>query len=197
TTVSENFCELTPDLNTVHRKLKLSDNNRKVVHMKEDQLYTDNPDRFDSPQLMCTNSLTGRCYWEVECRGEVLIAVTYKGIKRKGSSDDNRFGRTNESWCLYCEDRDYFVMHNYTARAIPVPSSSAPPKVAVYVDYNAGTVSFYRVFPESLFHLYTYNTTFTEPVYPGFRVRFCDSYELYLFSPSPIPAPLVLLENNV
>ncbi|CAI5659824.1 unnamed protein product [Oreochromis niloticus] len=170
------FCELTVDQNTVHRNLKLSDNNRKVVHMKDDQLYPDHPDRFDSPQLMCTNSLTGRSYWEVEHSGEVLIVVTYKGIKRKGNSDDNRFGRTDESWSLYCDDTDYFAMHNYTSTAIRVPCSSAPHKVAVYVDCDVGTVSFYKVFPEMLYHLHTFNTTFTEPIYPGFRVRFLDSH---------------------
>ncbi|XP_019209812.1 NACHT, LRR and PYD domains-containing protein 3-like [Oreochromis niloticus] len=170
------FCELTVDQNTVHSNLKLSDNNRKVVHMNEDQLYPDHPDRFDSPQLMCTNSLTGRSYWEVEHSGEVLIAVTYKGIKRKGNSDDNRFGRTDESWSLYCDNTDYFAVHNYTSTAIRVPCSSAPHKVAVYVDCDVGTVSFYKVFPEMLYHLHTFNTTFTEPIYPGFRVRLRDSH---------------------
>lgn len=144
--------------------------------MKEDQLYPDHPDRFDSPQLMCTNSLTGRSYWEVEHSGEVHIAVTYKEIKRKGNSDDNRFGRTDESWSLYCDDTDYFAMHNYTSTAISVPCSSAPHKVAVYVDCDAGTVSFYKVFPDMLYHLHTFNTTFTEAIYPGFRVRFLDSH---------------------
>ncbi|XP_039464511.1 protein NLRC3-like isoform X2 [Oreochromis aureus] len=85
------FCELNLDLNTIHRKLKLSANNRKVVHVEEDQQYVDNDDRFDHwPQLLCTNTLTGRCYWEVEWSGEVHIAVAYKGIKRKGNGDDSR-----------------------------------------------------------------------------------------------------------
>nr|XP_024654861.1 NLR family CARD domain-containing protein 3 [Maylandia zebra] len=161
------FFGLTVDVNTVHRNLKLSDNNRKVVHMKEDQLYPDHPDRFDSPQLMCTNSLTDRSYWEVEHSGEVHIAVTYKGRKRKGNGDDSRFGRTDESWSLYCDDTDYFAMHNYTSTAISVPCSSAPHKVAVYVDCDVGTVSFYKVFPDMLYHLHTFNTTFTEAIYPG------------------------------
>uniref|UniRef100_A0A3P9CUW4 B30.2/SPRY domain-containing protein n=1 Tax=Maylandia zebra TaxID=106582 RepID=A0A3P9CUW4_9CICH len=170
------FFGLTVDVNTVHRNLKLSDNNRKVVHMKEDQLYPDHPDRFDSPQLMCTNSLTDRSYWEVEHSGEVHIAVTYKGRKRKGNGDDSRFGRTDESWSLYCDDTDYFAMHNYTSTAISVPCSSAPHKVAVYVDCDVGTVSFYKVFPDMLYHLHTFNTTFTEAIYPGFRVGLRDSH---------------------
>ncbi|CAI5684780.1 unnamed protein product [Oreochromis niloticus] len=41
-------------------------------------------------------------------------------------------------------------------------------RVAVYVDCPAGTLSFYRVSSDTLIHLHTVNTTFTEPVYPGF-----------------------------
>ncbi|XP_077942499.1 NLR family CARD domain-containing protein 3-like isoform X5 [Gasterosteus aculeatus] len=55
-------CELTIDTNTVNRRLKLSDNNRKVTHVMEDQSYPDHPDTFDfRPQLLCRTGLTGRC----------------------------------------------------------------------------------------------------------------------------------------
>uniref|UniRef100_A0AAQ4PDQ1 NACHT domain-containing protein n=1 Tax=Gasterosteus aculeatus aculeatus TaxID=481459 RepID=A0AAQ4PDQ1_GASAC len=47
-------CELTIDTNTVNKQLKLSDNNRKVTRVEEDQSYPDHPDRFDYwPQLLC------------------------------------------------------------------------------------------------------------------------------------------------
>ncbi|KAI3365882.1 hypothetical protein L3Q82_000866 [Scortum barcoo] len=66
-------CELTVDTNTVNRKIELSDNNRKMIRVKEDQPYPDHPDRFDFwPQLLCETGLTGRCYWEVEWRGRSL-----------------------------------------------------------------------------------------------------------------------------
>ncbi|XP_032364177.1 uncharacterized protein LOC116678343 [Etheostoma spectabile] len=41
----ENSCELTFDTNTVSRKLKLSDNNRKVTRVKKDQPYPGYPER--------------------------------------------------------------------------------------------------------------------------------------------------------
>ncbi|MED6275516.1 hypothetical protein CHARACLAT_027277, partial [Characodon lateralis] len=41
-------------------------------------------------------------------------------------------------------------------------------RVAVYVDCPAGILSFYRVSSDSLIHLHTFNTTFTEPLYAGF-----------------------------
>ncbi|KAI3365867.1 hypothetical protein L3Q82_000856 [Scortum barcoo] len=53
-------CELTVDTNTVNRKIKLSDNNRKMTCVKEDQSYPDHPDRFEwCPQLLCETGLTG------------------------------------------------------------------------------------------------------------------------------------------
>ncbi|XP_033976747.1 E3 ubiquitin-protein ligase TRIM39-like, partial [Trematomus bernacchii] len=60
-------CGLTLDSNTVNWVLKLSEDNRTVTHVKEDQSYPDHPERFEPyPQLMCREALTGRCYWEVE-----------------------------------------------------------------------------------------------------------------------------------
>ncbi|CAI5659941.1 unnamed protein product [Oreochromis niloticus] len=168
------FCDLTLDPNTAHRNLKLSDGNKKVTRVEEDQLYPDHDHRFDHwPQVLCTNSLTGRCYWEVEWSGEVHVAVTRGGIKRKGAGDDSRFGRSDlASWYLYCHDvTGYFACHDYTSRATPGSSSSISHRVAVYVDCPAGTLSFYSVFPDALIHLYTFDTTFTEPLYAGFKVN--------------------------
>ncbi|XP_053192355.1 NACHT, LRR and PYD domains-containing protein 12-like [Scomber japonicus] len=164
-------CELTVDKNTVNRNLKLSDNNRKVTHVTEKQPYPDHPDRFHHwSQLMCTEGLTGRCYWEVEWRGEVLISVTYGGISRRGCSYDFLFGRNDQSWSLRCSAGGYFYCHDNREKFIPSSSSSSPVshRVAVYVDCPAGTLSFYRVSSDTLIHLHTFKTTFTEPLYAGF-----------------------------
>ncbi|XP_033182534.1 NLR family CARD domain-containing protein 3-like [Anabas testudineus] len=160
------FCQLTIDTNTVNRKLRLSDNNRKVTREKEDQSYPDHPDRFDQwPQFLCSNGLTGRCYWEVDWCGWVDISVSYRGIRRKGDSKDCWFGRNDQSWSLICSDRGYSVLHNNRSTSI---SSYVSNRVSVYVDCPAGTLSFYRVSSDKLIHLHTFNTTFTEPLYPGF-----------------------------
>ncbi|XP_032367750.1 stonustoxin subunit alpha [Etheostoma spectabile] len=162
-------CELKLDTNTVNRGLKLSDNNSTVTYVLEDQSYPDHPERFDFwPQLLCRDGLTGRCYWEVERRGEVLISVSYRGIRRKGNSTDCVFGGNDQSWSLSCYDEGYSVWHNDKETALP--SSSVSNRVAVYVDCPAGSLSFYTVSSDSLIHLHTFNTTFTQPLYPGFRV---------------------------
>ncbi|XP_018530116.1 NLR family CARD domain-containing protein 3 [Lates calcarifer] len=169
-------CELELDTNTVNRKLKLSDNNRKVT-WGEDQSYPDHPDRFDDcPQLLCRTGLTGRCYWEVEWTEGVRISVTYRGIRRKGSSDDCLFGGNDHSWCLSCSD-GYSVRHSNIKTSLS-SSSSVSNRVAVYVDCPAGSLSFYRVSSDKLIHLHTFNTTFTEPLYPGFLIGFGSSVSL-------------------
>ncbi|KAM9313986.1 protein NLRC3-like isoform 1-T1 [Pholidichthys leucotaenia] len=169
--VRKYFCQLELDTNSVNRNLQLSDNNRKVTLVETDQNYPDHPDRFDVPQLLCRNGLTGRCYWEVERRGLVYISVSYRGISRKGGSYDCWFGWNNQSWSLICHDGGSSVLHNSIFTS--VSSWSVSTRVGVYVDCPAGILSFYSVSSDSLILLHTVKTTFTEPLYPGFW--FCSS----------------------
>uniref|UniRef100_A0A6Q2XCT1 Uncharacterized protein n=1 Tax=Esox lucius TaxID=8010 RepID=A0A6Q2XCT1_ESOLU len=169
-------CDLTLDLNTVNRFLSLSEENRKVTCGEEEQPYPDHPERFEvKEQVLCREGLSGRCYWEVEWSGkEADIGVTYKGINRRGRGGDCGLGYNDKSWCLFCDDDSYSVCHNSKTTDIPVTSSDSH-RVGVYLDWPAGTLSFYRVSSDTLTHLYTFNTTFTEPLYPGFRVNFSQS----------------------
>uniref|UniRef100_A0AAZ1X756 B30.2/SPRY domain-containing protein n=1 Tax=Oreochromis aureus TaxID=47969 RepID=A0AAZ1X756_OREAU len=164
-------CQLTIDTNTVNTELQLSDNNRKVIHVWKVQSYPDHPDRFDvDHQLLCRDGLTGRCYWEVKWRGDVYISVSYRSIRRKGGSDCG-FGLNDQSWSLWCShDGPHSVWHNNIKTSISSSSSSSSVsnRAAVYVDCPAGTLSFYRVSSDTLIHLHTFNTTFTQTLYPGF-----------------------------
>uniref|UniRef100_A0A674ABE1 B30.2/SPRY domain-containing protein n=1 Tax=Salmo trutta TaxID=8032 RepID=A0A674ABE1_SALTR len=161
-------CDLTLDLNTVNRLLSLSEENRKVTWRREEQPYPDHPERFeDWRQVLCREGLTGRCYWEVEWSGGADIGVTYKGISRRGWGDDCCLGYNDKSWSLICSDNRYIARHNNNSTTIDVPSSS-PHRVGVYLDWSAGTLSFYRASSDTLTHLITFTSTFTEPLYPGF-----------------------------
>uniref|UniRef100_A0A8C7S9S3 B30.2/SPRY domain-containing protein n=1 Tax=Oncorhynchus mykiss TaxID=8022 RepID=A0A8C7S9S3_ONCMY len=164
-------CDLTLDPNTVNRLLSLSEENRKVTWRTEEQPYPDHPERFDyRKQVLCREGLTGCCYWEVEWSGRrAAIGVTYKGISRRGEGEDCLIGWNDKSWSLVCSDNLYTVWHNTNSTTINVPSSSSH-RVGVYLDWPAGTLSFYRVSSDTLTHLYTFHTTFTEPLYPGFLV---------------------------
>uniref|UniRef100_A0A087YQ40 B30.2/SPRY domain-containing protein n=1 Tax=Poecilia formosa TaxID=48698 RepID=A0A087YQ40_POEFO len=144
------------------------EDNRKVTLVEELQSCPDHPDRFDHwNQLLCRTGLTGRCYWEVEWRGGVYISVSYRRIRRKGGSEDCLFGYNDHSWSLFCsDDEGYSVCHNNIETRLS-SSSSVSHRVSVYVDCPAGILSFYRVSSDSLIHLHTFNTTFTEPLIPG------------------------------
>uniref|UniRef100_A0A8C7TK83 B30.2/SPRY domain-containing protein n=1 Tax=Oncorhynchus mykiss TaxID=8022 RepID=A0A8C7TK83_ONCMY len=172
-------CDLTLDPNTVNRLLSLSEENRKVTWRREEQPYPDHPERFEGcGQVLCREGLTGRCYWEVEWSGrEAVIGVTYKGINRRGGVQDCYLGYNDKSWSLVCYDNSYTACHNKDSTTIDVPSSSSH-RVGVYLDWPAGTLSFYRASSDTLTHLITFTSTFTEPLYPGFYVCVDSSVSL-------------------
>ncbi|XP_051743070.1 NACHT, LRR and PYD domains-containing protein 3-like [Ctenopharyngodon idella] len=177
-------CDLTLNLNTANTHLTLSERNRKVTRVEEKQPYPDHSERFDHPQVLCRESLTGHCYWEVEWSGWVNISVTYKGISRKGWSNDCVFGYNEKSWSLNCIN-SFSVRHNKKITEISVPSFSN--RVGVFLNWSAGTLSFYSVSDtHTLTHLHTFNCTFTEPLYAGFGVDFGSSVSLCEIKQLPV-----------
>ncbi|KAL1281455.1 hypothetical protein QQF64_000258, partial [Cirrhinus molitorella] len=163
-------CKLTLDPNTAHTQLILSEGNRMITRVKDHQPYPDHPDRFENyEQVVCQESLTGRCYWEVEWSGWGHVAVAYKGISRKGGIDC-WFGLNDKSWTVYCCDKIYSCWHNSETADVYAPSSRSN-RVGVFLDWSAGTLSYFSVSDTQTFtHIYTFNATFTEPLYAGFRV---------------------------
>ncbi|XP_019218806.1 tripartite motif-containing protein 16-like [Oreochromis niloticus] len=162
--------EITLDPNTASTHLLLSEGNRKVTFGFQQQSYSDHPDRFTGCyQVLSRESLTGRCYWEVEWRGgTVLVAVTYKNISRTGSSDECGFGYNDKSWALHIhhfifESNSYIFWHNKVQTVLSGPRSS---RVGVYLDHRAGILSFYSV-SETMTLLHRVQTTFTQPLYAG------------------------------
>ncbi|XP_073340925.1 NLR family CARD domain-containing protein 3-like isoform X5 [Pagrus major] len=170
-------CELTMDPNTAHKLLTLSDDQQKVLQGAEEQPYPDLPERFDYwPQVLSQQGLQGRCYWEMEWEGKwVGIGVTYASIRRKGPENDCVMGYNGVSWSLHCSGNGYRAYHNFESIIISVTPGDSR-RLAVYLDWQAGILSFYRVSSgRSLTHLHTFVTTFTEALYPIFRVWGKDS----------------------
>ncbi|CAL8292666.1 unnamed protein product [Arctogadus glacialis] len=170
-------CELTLNPNTANRRLSLSEDNRKVTRVGEDQSYPNHPERFDSQyQVLGREALTGRCYWEVEWEGVVNIGVTYRGITRRGWGRDSRLGGNNKSWSLLCQVGRYSARYNSSGTVERLPPAGSH-RVGVYLDRPAGTLSFYRVSPggggssDTLTHLLTFQSTFTqEDLLPEFEL---------------------------
>ncbi|XP_029901994.1 NACHT, LRR and PYD domains-containing protein 3-like [Myripristis murdjan] len=163
-------CDVKLDPNTAHRNLTVSEDNRKATLMRKKQPYPDHPERFDIyQQVLCGTGLTGRCYWEVKWDGWVNIGVTYRGIRRRGNSVDCCLGGNDKSWSVLCSDESYLAWHNNRNTVIHTPSTSN--RVAVYLDWPAGSLSFYSVSSDALIHLHTFTCTFTEPLYPAFGLN--------------------------
>ncbi|XP_045906824.1 tripartite motif-containing protein 16-like [Micropterus dolomieu] len=157
--------EITLDPNTAHTRLLLSEGNRKATLMRKNQSYSNHPDRFTYySQVLSRESLTGRCYWEVEWRrAGVFVAVAYKNISREGSSDECGFGYNDKSWLLHCEKNSYIFWYNNVQTPVSGPWSS---RVGVYLDHSAGILSFYSI-SETMTLLHRVQTTFTQPLYAG------------------------------
>uniref|UniRef100_A0A9J7YJT2 Tripartite motif-containing protein 16-like n=1 Tax=Cyprinus carpio carpio TaxID=630221 RepID=A0A9J7YJT2_CYPCA len=159
--------QLTLDLNTVNKYLRLSESNRVITTTKTVQLYPDHPDRFDYfQQVLCRESVCGRCYWELQWSGDyVRLSVSYKSISRKGRGNECLFGLNDQSWSLICSPDSYSFIHNNKETVLPLESISS--RIGVFVDHSAGTLSFYSV-SDTMSLIHTVQTTFTQPLYPGF-----------------------------
>ncbi|KAG1941231.1 protein NLRC3 [Pimephales promelas] len=124
-------CDLTLDPNTAHTELILSEENRTVTRVKERQSYPDHPERFDDDhQVVCRESLTGRCYWEAEWTEPVGLSMSYKGICRKAGSGSCAFGYNDKSWSLICNEDGFIVRHNHKNNVYRIPVVPSPSKRA-------------------------------------------------------------------
>ncbi|XP_065118082.1 tripartite motif-containing protein 16-like [Paramisgurnus dabryanus] len=171
------YHHFTADPNTANKHLCLSEGNRVITKIDTAQPYPDHPDRFDGySQVLCSESVSGRCYWEVEWSGRVNISVSYKSISRKGLGDECVFGYNDQSWRLRCCGSSCSFWHNNIETELPVVLRSS--RIGVYVDHSAGSLSFYSV-SDTMTLIHRVNTTFTKPLYPGFyicpgSVKLCD-----------------------
>ncbi|XP_041641959.1 NACHT, LRR and PYD domains-containing protein 12-like isoform X2 [Cheilinus undulatus] len=171
-------CNLTLDSNTVHENLLLSDCKKKVDFTKEKQPYPDHPDRFDKiTQALCEEGLTGRCYWEVEWEGVISVGVAYKSIERKGHMNPDILSSEKAWSCALMSWDGYSFFHGQQQWFIPVPLIDVKSflarkrkRLGLFLDWPAGTLSFYSLSGDKKTHLHTFNATFMEPLYPAFAV---------------------------
>lgn len=160
-------CDLTFDPGTAHKNICLSEGNQNVSWVKEMQNYRNNKERFENfPQVLASQGLERRCYWEMEVMEPFTIGVAYKTIERKGVEDDCKLGRNDKSWCLTCGDDGYYVWHNNESVSVSSHCSRSS-RVGVYLDTVAGTLSFYRVSLNSQFCLHTFESRFSDLLYPA------------------------------
>ncbi|XP_023201739.1 tripartite motif-containing protein 16-like [Xiphophorus maculatus] len=166
--------EISLDPNTANRFLLLSEGNRKVTRVEEQQFYPDHPERFTGCcQILSTKNLTGRCYWEVEWSGGgIEVVVSNKNIGRARRSNECEFGFNDKSWSLNCTTDSYTFYHNLINTPVPGPVSS---RIGVYLDHRAGILSFYSV-SETMTLLHRVQTRFTQPLHAGVGLFSLFSY---------------------
>uniref|UniRef100_A0A674E108 B30.2/SPRY domain-containing protein n=1 Tax=Salmo trutta TaxID=8032 RepID=A0A674E108_SALTR len=145
---------LTFDPDTVHKFLRLTEDDRKVTNTTPWQhSYPDTPERFEYwRQVMTSESLyLGRHYFEAELSGEgVHVGLTYKSIDRKGVQRGSCITGNYFSWSLGREGQSFSTWHADMEAVVEATSS----------------LSFYGVTDVAMTLLYRYKAEFMEPLYP-------------------------------
>ncbi|KAM8755050.1 uncharacterized protein AB9X84_011658 isoform 2-T2 [Acanthopagrus schlegelii] len=158
------------DENTASKRLVLSEGNRTVKTIKkveEKVTRPENEGRFKRSQVFCEEGLKGLCYWEVEWKGEVGIAVAYSRVSRRWDSSGG-LGCNDKSWSLLCLKKGWLPLHGKQKgkpKYIEVPQCK---KIALLLDWEGGTLKYYSVTSGELSLIHTFKAKFTEPLFPGF-----------------------------
>ncbi|KAJ3582425.1 hypothetical protein NHX12_000626, partial [Muraenolepis orangiensis] len=156
--------EVTLDPDTAHPKLILSDDGKQVHHGGVGKKLPDNPKRFTRHLHVLTRQSfsSGRFYFEVQVKDKTAwaLGVTRESVSRKDLITS--FTPESGGWTLYFL-KDKLVFSDNPVVRLPVRAELQ--KVGVFVDYDAGLVSFYDV--EARAHIYSATgCTFSEPLYP-------------------------------
>ncbi|XP_040197929.1 E3 ubiquitin-protein ligase Midline-1-like [Rana temporaria] len=156
------------DVNTAHKNLQISDDRKTVSRSYRTQKRPETPERFQyCPQVMSSQSFSsGRHYWDVEVGGsdEWIVGMCYPSIDMKGKSE---IGKNKKSWGLDRSGDHYYVMN--ASKVIPLAANFSSNRVRIDLDYEAGRISFYDLC-DPIQDLYTFTTTFTEPLHAVFNV---------------------------
>ncbi|KAM4038280.1 E3 ubiquitin/ISG15 ligase TRIM25-like [Anomaloglossus baeobatrachus] len=155
------------DVNTADNNLLISDDLKTATWTNVKQKRPDTAVRFRySNQVMSSGRFrSGRHYWDVDVKASMQwsVGMCYPSIDRRGI--ESEVGENDQSWCLYggrlCNNQ-YSVIHVREVTMLPHRISSDG--VRIHLDYEAGQLSFYELC-DSIRHLYTFYTTFTEPLH--------------------------------
>uniref|UniRef100_A0A8D0GUW1 Uncharacterized protein n=1 Tax=Sphenodon punctatus TaxID=8508 RepID=A0A8D0GUW1_SPHPU len=121
------------------------------------------------PQVLCSRSLCEGChYWETEVSNTwFCLGVTYNYAYNVGKGYIcYLIGRNNTSWCLEWDSVKFSVWHNNTQTVVKGKHYKT---VGVFLDYSAGSLTFYGV-TNTMNLIYRFLTTYTEPLYPAVMV---------------------------
>ncbi|XP_070633716.1 butyrophilin subfamily 1 member A1-like [Bos indicus] len=163
---------VTLDEATAHPSLLLTEEGRGVTLQEIQQDLPSSTQRFVSipcvlgqPQIC-----SGRYYWEVKV-GELHswdLGVCRDNVSRKGTF---QMSPQNGFWAIRLYQEDYWAL---TISETHLTLREKPLSVGIFLDYEAGDVSFYNMTDES--HIFTFSKqTFYGVLRPLFRLWFPDS----------------------
>ncbi|XP_074975923.1 butyrophilin subfamily 1 member A1 isoform X6 [Caretta caretta] len=178
--------DVTLDPDTANPELVLSEDRKRVSDGDRRQDLPDKPERFDycAFVLGAEGFAGGRRYWEVRVGDKTSwnLGVCRESVSRKGwvtLTPGNGF------WVVRLRDGGYKAL---TSPSTPLPVSVRPGQVGIFLDYEAGEVSFYNVTDGS--HLFTFTDTFSgtlRPYFcPGLHAGGRNAAPLII---CPVPAP--------
>ncbi|PKU31372.1 e3 ubiquitin-protein ligase trim39-like [Limosa lapponica baueri] len=159
--------DVTLEPETAHPDLILSED-RKSVRRGSKKLtlsFFDNPKRFSSVPVVLGSQtfFSGRSYWEVQVgdKPEWGLGLCSESASRKGNI---LFSPKNGYWVLRLQNGGNYEA--LTSPASPLTLSVRPRRIGIFLDYEAGEISFYNVSDRS--HIYTFTDKFLGNLRPLF-----------------------------
>lgn len=158
--------DVTMNPRTAHAYLYISEDRKEVRHANKQQEVSENPKRFDRvANVMAKEALSyGRHLWEVEVgdKTDWDLGVAKQSVNRKGKFT---VCPSNGFWTLSLKNGTQYIANTFPPMSLSL--TQKPRKVAVYLAYEEGQVSFFC--SDTGTHIYTFNDAFTDKLHPIFR----------------------------
>lgn len=157
---------VTLDPDTAHPKLILSEDRRRVQLGDRRQPVPDTPQRFDFVvSVLGSEAFVEGChYWEVYVGDKTkwILGVCSESVSRKGKVTASP---ANGHWLVrQSRGAEYEAL---TSPQTPFRLKEAPRCVGIFLDYEAGIISFYNATDRS--HIFTFTHAFSGPLRPFFE----------------------------
>ncbi|XP_061435229.1 tripartite motif-containing protein 75-like isoform X1 [Lethenteron reissneri] len=169
-------CSPTLNAASSHPHLQISEDRRTVKQIRSSQT---SPNESRSQVLGYESFSSGRRYWEVDvsnCR-KCCVGVAFKTMPHNGVGKECWLGQNSMSWCLEKDGSTIKVLHG-GVEFFKREKSWGFNKVAIFLDWEARLLSFYRHGTTELLHSFHHH--FTQPLVPAVGLWCSESDNNYL-----------------
>ncbi|XP_028911848.1 butyrophilin subfamily 1 member A1-like isoform X2 [Ornithorhynchus anatinus] len=185
------MANVTLDPDSAYRFLVLSEDGKRVTVGFIRQDLPDKPERFSDVWCVLGRECftSGTHCWAVDVEDATVwsLGVCRENVRRKGKISESP---ADGLWAVKKEREQYWAL---TSPRVPLSLTTSPRRVVVYLDCEAGDVSFYNGTDGS--HIYTFpRAAFSGTLRPFFRLYYL--YQSLKICPvpggegeNPVPAP--------